>query len=124
MPPLKGAARNADVHPATLWSDAPPFTDLPRTGTGMPDGPASFDTLGETLYPLFCVSVHEHAWIAVGYGVWGMETYLERFWSCLDYSKRWCGMRIRGARREIVSRRCMVILESICSYPVEQEKYY
>ncbi len=24
------------------------------------------------------------ALMAAGYGVWGMETYLERFWTCLD----------------------------------------
>ena len=32
------------------------------------------------------MSVHEHAWMAAGYGVWGMETYLERFWTCLDWA--------------------------------------
>jgi superoxide dismutase, Fe-Mn family len=40
---------------------------------------------GETLHPLFCVSVHEHAWMSAGYGVWGKEEYLKRFWSCLDW---------------------------------------
>jgi superoxide dismutase, Fe-Mn family len=47
---------------------------------------APLDTLGQTLYPLFCVSVHEHAWMAAGYGVWGKEEYLERFWTCLDWA--------------------------------------
>ncbi|KAH8996994.1 hypothetical protein EDB86DRAFT_3076918 [Lactarius hatsudake] len=46
--------------------------------------PAALDALGKTLYPLFCASVHERAWMAAGYGVWGMETYPERFWTCLD----------------------------------------
>lgn len=41
---------------------------------------------GETLSPLFCVSVHEHAWIK-GYGVWGKEEYLTRFWNVLDWGK-------------------------------------
>jgi len=40
---------------------------------------------GETLHPLFCVSVQEHAWMSAGYGVWGKEEYLKRFWSCLDW---------------------------------------
>ena len=31
------------------------------------------------LYPLFYVSVHEHMWMAAGYGVWGVEMYLEHF---------------------------------------------
>ena len=46
--------------------------------------PTELDALGQTLYPLFYVSVHEHAWMAAGYGVWGMETYLEIFWTCFD----------------------------------------
>ena len=84
--PLRKAMWNGDARPATLWPDMQPSSGLAGTGTGMPDEPASLDTLGETLYPLFCVSVHEHAWIAAGYGVWGMERYLERFWSCLDWA--------------------------------------
>ncbi len=55
-------------------------------GVYSPDQQTSLDTLGETLYPLFCVSLHEHTWMAAGYGVWGKETYLERFWSCLDWA--------------------------------------
>ena len=31
----------------------------------------TLDALGRTLYPLFCVSVHEHVSMAAGYGVWG-----------------------------------------------------
>ncbi|KAI0313448.1 Manganese/iron superoxide dismutase [Amylostereum chailletii] len=45
----------------------------------------ALDKLGDVLFPLFCVSVHEHAWIGSGYGVWGKEEYLKRFWSCLDW---------------------------------------
>ena len=48
---------------------------------GARKAPPVLDTLWRTLYPLFCVSMHELAWMAVGYGVWGMETYyLEGFW--------------------------------------------
>ncbi|THH21040.1 hypothetical protein EW146_g435 [Bondarzewia mesenterica] len=46
-----------------------------------------FEQLGEVLYPLFCVSVHEHAWLGSGYGVWGKEEYLKRFWTCLDWEQ-------------------------------------
>jgi Fe-Mn family superoxide dismutase len=45
----------------------------------------SADALGDVLYPLFCVSVHEHAWVGAGYGVWGKEEYLKRFWTVLDW---------------------------------------
>jgi len=78
--------------------------------------PASLDTLEETLYQLFCVSLHENAWIAAELGVWEMETYLERFWSC---SIGRCGTHIvvRDAKSLVVT--AWFILESICSYPVK-----
>lgn len=43
--------------------------------------------IGDTFTPLFCVSVHEHMWMAGGYGVWGKEEYLKRFWKVLDWKK-------------------------------------
>jgi len=43
--------------------------------------------IGETLYPLFCISVHEHCWISAGYGVWGKEDWLKQFWTVLDWDK-------------------------------------
>jgi superoxide dismutase, Fe-Mn family len=43
--------------------------------------------LGQALYPLFCISVHEHAWMSAGYGVWGKEQWLKEFWSVLDWKK-------------------------------------
>jgi Fe-Mn family superoxide dismutase len=82
--------------PANVWSDA--ASAGLRTGRGgyrgSQDGMDSLDRLGQTLFPLFCVSVHEHAWMAGGYGVWGREAYLERFWSCLD----WAAVRDAYAR--------------------------
>lgn len=42
---------------------------------------------GSHIQPLFCLSIHEHAWMAAGYGVWGKEEYLKRFWSVLDWGK-------------------------------------
>lgn len=41
---------------------------------------------GDKLSPLFCVSVHEHAWLH-DYGVWGKEEYLTRFWNALDWGR-------------------------------------
>ena len=41
---------------------------------------------GDKLSPLFCVSVHEHAWLH-DYGVWGKEEYLIRFWNALDWGR-------------------------------------
>ncbi|KIY45940.1 hypothetical protein FISHEDRAFT_48500 [Fistulina hepatica ATCC 64428] len=40
-----------------------------------------------TLFPLFCVSVHEHNWLSAGFGVWGKEAWMREFWSVLDWEK-------------------------------------
>jgi hypothetical protein len=75
--------------PASMWPD--PSYAAAHTGTGAGNagtdasGSTTLDSLRQTLYPLFCVSMHEHAWMAAGYGVWGKETYLERSWSSLDW---------------------------------------
>ena len=37
------------------------------------------------LYPLLCLSVHEHAWLT-DYGVWGKEAYATKFWDVIDWS--------------------------------------
>ncbi|KAG8744836.1 hypothetical protein FRC10_009360 [Ceratobasidium sp. 414] len=46
-----------------------------------------FTKIGSVLNPLFCISVNEHAWVSSGYGVWGKEEYLKRFWSVLNWAK-------------------------------------
>jgi Fe-Mn family superoxide dismutase len=43
--------------------------------------------VGEVLYPLFCLSVNEHAWLSAGYGVWGKEAWLKEFWSVVNWEK-------------------------------------
>lgn len=43
--------------------------------------------VGETLFPLLCLSVHEHAWISAGYGIWGKEEYLKRFWHVVNWKQ-------------------------------------
>lgn len=43
--------------------------------------------MGNTLYPLLCLSVHEHAWMSAGYGVWGKEEWIKEFWSVVDWEK-------------------------------------
>lgn len=42
--------------------------------------------LGNKLYPLMCVSVHEHAWVGSGYGVWGKEEYMKRYWNVVNWA--------------------------------------
>ncbi|KAG9102508.1 hypothetical protein FRC06_001921 [Ceratobasidium sp. 370] len=46
-----------------------------------------FTKIGSVLNPLFCISVNEHAWVSSGYGVWGKEEYLRKFWSVLNWAK-------------------------------------
>lgn len=88
---LSTSARASAQYLANVWSDA----KLPASNPF--EGHAKLDTLGQTLYPLFCVSLHEHAWTVAGYGVWGMmETYLERF------GRVWIGQRW-GTRTRFVS---------------------
>ncbi|KAF8313053.1 manganese and iron superoxide dismutase [Clavulina sp. PMI_390] len=41
---------------------------------------------GAKLTPLFCLSVHEHAWLS-DYGVWGKEEYLKNFWNVLNWGQ-------------------------------------
>ncbi|KIK21772.1 hypothetical protein PISMIDRAFT_681052 [Pisolithus microcarpus 441] len=43
-------------------------------------------TIGEHIYPLFCVSVHEHCWL-LDHGIWGKEKYLKEFWSVVDWQQ-------------------------------------
>ncbi|KAF8707403.1 PAP2 protein, partial [Rhizoctonia solani] len=66
-----------------------------------------FTKIGDVLSPLFCISVHEHAWMSSGYGVWGKEPYLKKFWTALDWEKsqRWPGVQVQrlSAKRTVVS---------------------
>lgn len=42
---------------------------------------------GQEVYPLACISLHEHAWLSAGLGVWGKEAYVSRWLSALDWEK-------------------------------------
>ncbi|KAF9468799.1 hypothetical protein BDZ94DRAFT_1317388 [Collybia nuda] len=89
------------LHPRFLHSSARTSVESFNAPSSLWDGkegPAAFDrskpqtkvdmlNIGETLFPLFCVSVHEHAWISAGYGVWGKEEWLKKFWTVLDWAK-------------------------------------
>jgi Fe-Mn family superoxide dismutase len=97
-PPL-----NPDAPSRALHTSRSPLADIPLSTAplslysnpsavnymGSFQGGARFDltTLGETLFPLFCISAHERAWISAGYGVWGKEEWLKHFWTVLDWHK-------------------------------------
>ncbi|KAF5370159.1 hypothetical protein D9758_001422 [Tetrapyrgos nigripes] len=59
----------------------------PSSSTANALGLSSTLNISETLYPLFCLSVHEHAWTSVGYGVWGKEAWIKEFWSVVDWER-------------------------------------
>ncbi|KAJ4472100.1 hypothetical protein J3R30DRAFT_3298684 [Lentinula aciculospora] len=48
---------------------------------------SSTNNINETLYPLFCISIYEHNWMSAGFGVWGKEQWLKKFWDVLDWEK-------------------------------------
>jgi len=72
-----------NVLPASVWGDE----DLSVHGRTIPQAKVATLNIGEYLTPLFCVSVNEHAWMAAGYGVWGKEEWLKKFWTVLDWQK-------------------------------------
>lgn len=89
--PLSGALLGGlppiDPHtPARTMSTHYP---TPRNTHATRADPSRLDPkkLGATLYPLLCVSVHVHAWVSAGYGVWGKEEYMKRFWTVVDWAK-------------------------------------
>jgi Fe-Mn family superoxide dismutase len=68
---------------ASVWGEEDPSVhdrSVPHTKVAMLN-------IGEYLTPLFCVSVNEHAWMTAGYGVWGKEEWLKKFWTVLDWQK-------------------------------------
>lgn len=76
------------VKPRTLFQPKNASRAPPSLSPGFSDHQnINFEKLGDVLFPLFCVSVHEHNWVASGYGVWGKERYLANFWTCLDWGK-------------------------------------
>lgn len=75
------------VHmPQSVWGehDAFAYDEIDKSA---PQAKAAALAYGEYLTPLFCVSVNEHAWMAAGYGVWGKEEWLKKFWTVLDWQK-------------------------------------
>ncbi|CAE6439320.1 unnamed protein product [Rhizoctonia solani] len=101
--PLSGSTTpRSPLRPITDKSRAPPVREF-ANGSSQSPGPAyspgdinsifgqthitDFTKIGDILSPLFCISVHEHAWLSSGYGVWGKEPYLQKFWTVLDWGK-------------------------------------
>lgn len=64
----------------SIFDKEQPFEDSCAPNT------KSVRLLGEKIYPLFCVSIHEHCWL-LDHGVWGKEKYMKELWNVLDWNK-------------------------------------
>jgi len=78
--------------PSRIMSSLPSWQELdvpePSRANSLVAGYVTHnDRRGEYLNPLLCISIHEHAWIGSGYGVWGKRDYLKAFWSVVDWGK-------------------------------------
>ncbi|KAH8105502.1 Manganese/iron superoxide dismutase [Cristinia sonorae] len=43
--------------------------------------------VGDVLFPLLCLSIHEHAWLSAGHGIWGKEEYVKKFWKAVNWGQ-------------------------------------
>ncbi|KAJ7781623.1 manganese superoxide dismutase [Mycena metata] len=88
-PPTMGS--NAPLQSRFMHTSARQSTDWNVSPSSVYEQPAAVQTTaaalnyGEVLYPLFCISVQEHAWLTAGYGVWGKEAWLREFWNVLNW---------------------------------------
>ncbi|KAI5124766.1 hypothetical protein M0805_005400 [Coniferiporia weirii] len=74
------SATNASSHPSVNSHEALNAADADATRK-------AFHSIGARVYPLLCLSVHEHAWVSAGLGVWGKEEYVRRFFSVVNWKK-------------------------------------
>ena len=94
-PPLKPSTPSRALHSTRVLANIPTSlydVSVMTPSTTEPPVPLHvqqklFSEMGQQLYPLLCLSVHEHAWMSAGLGVWGRDEYLKRFWSVVDWEK-------------------------------------
>ncbi|WFD03683.1 superoxide dismutase [Malassezia obtusa] len=74
---------------------APAAPESAEEAPAPPRTPSRFESLaqssatgaiGSNVYPLFCVSLFEHAWLG-DYGFWGKERYLSNFFDCIHWER-------------------------------------
>lgn len=51
-----------------------------------PSAAALAASVGATLHPLACISVHPHCYLE-DYGLWGRDEYVRKWWSAVDWSR-------------------------------------
>ncbi|PWN50157.1 manganese and iron superoxide dismutase [Violaceomyces palustris] len=72
--------------PAATESNPSSSTSFRSSATSIFNSMLGSGTVGKELYPLLCVSVHEHAWLP-DYGIMGKEEYLMNFWEAVNWDK-------------------------------------
>ncbi|KAG1756099.1 Manganese/iron superoxide dismutase [Suillus lakei] len=84
--PLHPSAPVRTLHssPRSHLDGARSFYDSEPVDRAFDPSARSLRNLGEKIYPLFCVSIHEHCWL-LDHGVWGKEKYMKEFWSVLNW---------------------------------------
>ena len=92
IPPITPHTQSRSLHSTTLRQNdqVPSILDDENSARALQDSEVTreqYSATGASLYPLFCLSIHEHAWMSSGLGVWGREEYVNRFWDVLDWSK-------------------------------------
>lgn len=85
----------AGVQDGRTDKDGEPSTTKDTPATPAPRTHSRFESLaqssaagaiGNNVYPLFCVSLFEHAWLG-DYGFWGKERYLTHFFDCIHWER-------------------------------------
>lgn len=77
-------------HSRSMRNYAKDVPGIYNTGALTPSSQATTQATtksGVILTPLLCCSVYEHAWVGTGYGVWGKEEYLKRFWTVVNWDR-------------------------------------
>ena len=81
----RARCRRAHGHPRMCGQTRRPLLRILEQQPARLRRPQSSTRSGKRCTRCF-VCVYKHAWMAAGYGVWGMDAYLERFWTCLDWA--------------------------------------
>ncbi|TCD70461.1 hypothetical protein EIP91_003222 [Steccherinum ochraceum] len=93
-PPPQGHVQPSQPTPTTYYAPRPVspsgrsalMEDYSYEASSMSSPSRMNRGVGDTVYPLMCLSVHERTWMSAGYGVWGKEEYLRRAWSVVNWN--------------------------------------
>jgi superoxide dismutase, Fe-Mn family len=67
-----------DPSDPTALADTP-LTPVPKS--------RNLRNMGDIIWPLFALPVLEHCGMSAGFGVWGQEEWIRKFWTVLDWKK-------------------------------------